>query len=390
MLLNSEGVLSPQSTLDVLVRFFFPEKRKSFNPKEVVTVKSTVVEQSLMTTNVTHDMFKTEKSRNVELAVFFVASKIISKVKSVSTIDVHPTDTWMVITQGDKSFRMNYRTKEVELVELKGGEVSLAKFIAREKWILAGFTSGLLCVYSWDLQKRIHVLREHSTSIKSLAIHGTKPYVLSGSRDGKILLWDYGKGWHLIKTFYANGELDKLVGPYANRSFMHRVAIFGELDKGDTVEQIVFNPKDTDMFASAQDKTVKIWNLHSGECKQILSGHSDLIVCLDYLSLGDKLYLITGSQDRTAKIWDCETGNCVQTLKGHTDVVKIACFHPDLLIIITASWDGSVRLWDSTNFRLERTLDFKLGKVNSVACLKGLTRIAIGHEKGLVLADIRP
>nr|BAJ94793.1 predicted protein [Hordeum vulgare subsp. vulgare] len=368
MLPSSKGVLSPQSTLDVLVRFFFPEKRKSFKPKEVVTVKSTVVEQSLMTTDVTHDMFKTETSRNVELDVFFVASKTISKIKSVCTIDVHPTDTWMVITQGDKSFRMNYRTKKVELVVLTGGKVSLAKFIAREEWIVAGFTSGLLCVYSSDSQKRIHVLREHSTSIKSLAIHGTKPYVLSASCDGKILLWDYGKGWHLIKTFDA----------------------ISQLDKGNTVEQVVFNPMDTDIFASAQDKTVKIWDLHSGECKRILSGHSGLVVCLDYFHLGDKLHLITGSHDGTAKIWDCETGSCVQTLKGHTDVVKIACFHPDLLIIITASWDGSVRLWDSTNFRLERTLDFKLGKVNSVACLKGLTRIAIGHEKGLVLADIKP
>ena len=166
-------------------------------------------------------------------------------------------------------------------------------------------------MYSWDLQKRIHVLREHSTSIKSLAIHGTKPYVLSASCDGKILLWDYGNGWHLIKTFDTNSQLDE----------------------GDTVEQVVFNPNDTDMFASAQGKTVKVcldflcmhsvnvnldipsfpdtciclklqfWNLHSGECKHTLSGHSDLVVCLDYFSLGHNLYLITGSQDRTAKVW---------------------------------------------------------------------------------------
>uniref|UniRef100_A0A8R7UWR9 Coatomer beta subunit n=1 Tax=Triticum urartu TaxID=4572 RepID=A0A8R7UWR9_TRIUA len=246
--------------------------------------------------------------------------------------------------------------------------VSLAKFIAREQWILAGFTSGLLCVYSCDSQNRIHVLHEHSTSIKSLAIHSTKPYVLSASRDGKILLWDYGKEWQLIKAFDANSWLDK----------------------GDTVEQVAFHPKDNDLFASAQGKTVKFWNLHSGECKHILSGHSDSVVCLDYFSLGHKLYWITGSQDRTAKIWDFETRRCVHSLKGHMDVVNIVCCHPDLPILITASWDGSVHLWDSTTFRLVRVLKFKLGKVNSIACLKGSTSIAIGHEKGLVLADIRP
>ncbi|VAH99384.1 unnamed protein product [Triticum turgidum subsp. durum] len=314
-ILPSKGVLSSQSTLDLLVTFSFPKEHKSLKP-EVVTVKSTVVEESLTTKDVKHDLFKTNTGRNVhqmELGVLFVASKTISKVRSVSTIDVHPTDPWMVITQGDKIFRMNYHAKEVELLELKWGEVSLAKFIAREQWILAGFTSGLLCVYSWDLQDRIHVLREHSTSIKSLAIHGTKPYVLSASRDGKILLWDYGNGWHLIKTFYANSQLHK----------------------GDPVEQVVFNPIDTDMFAIAQGKTVKFWNLHSGECKHILSAHSDSVVCLDYFSLGHKLYLITGSQDR-------------HSLKGHMDVVNIAFCHPDLPVLITGSWDGSVRLWDST------------------------------------------
>lgn len=165
-------------------------------------------------------------------------------------------------------------------------------------------------MYNCDSQSRIHVLHEHSTSIKSLAIHGTKPYVLSASCDGKILLWDYGKDWQLIKTFDANSCLDKC----------------------DTVQQVAFNPKDTDMFASAQGNTVKVcldflcmhavniildvpsfpdtciclklqfWNLHSGECKHILSGHSDSVMCLDYFSLGQKLYLITGSQDKTAKV----------------------------------------------------------------------------------------
>ncbi|XP_044957152.1 putative coatomer subunit beta'-3 [Hordeum vulgare subsp. vulgare] len=184
-------------------------------------------------------------------------------------------------------------------------------------------------LYNCDSQSRIHVLHEHSTSIKSLAIHGTKPYVLSASCDGKILLWDYGKDWQLIKTFDANSCLDKC----------------------DTVQQVAFNPKDTDMFASAQGNTVKFWNLHSGECKHILSGHSDSVMCLDYFSLGQKLYLITGSQDKTAKIWDCETQRCVHSLKGHMDVVNIAFCHRDLPILITGSWDGSVRLWDSTTFR---------------------------------------
>uniref|UniRef100_A0A804NY99 Uncharacterized protein n=2 Tax=Zea mays TaxID=4577 RepID=A0A804NY99_MAIZE len=57
-------------------------------------------------------------------------------------------------------------------------------------------------------------------------------------------------------------------------------------------------------------------------------------------------------------------------------------------MLITGSRDGSIRLWNSTTFRFEHELNFDLGSLSSLACIKGSTRIAIGYERGLVLADI--
>lgn len=187
--------------------------------------------------------------------------------------------------------------------------VRLAKFIARKQWVIAGATSGFIFVYDYDSKKEIiHVLCNHTEPIKSLAIHGTEPLVLSASVDGKILLWDYANDWHLIKTFDARSQ--RLV-------------------------QVAFNPKDTNMFASAQGKTVKvwisfhvyiyqatvscgssimltyvihlklqIWDRQHDECQYKLDGHSHQIECFDYFSGGDfdKLYIVTGSQDKTAKV----------------------------------------------------------------------------------------
>jgi WD40 repeat protein len=219
--------------------------------------------------------------------------------------------------------------------------VTSARFIACERWIVVGCSSGIIYVYSYDPEeidadekdlvkkdseerdqekkdpvkktsvKKIEVLKKHSKSVNYLTVHATMPYVLSASQDGKVLIWQYGEEWVLIKTFDAKSPV------------MH----------------VAFNPKDTNMFASAQDKTVKvcfvflymrsviniivdvpisisfsstciflnlqIWDLHSGDCKLRLSGHSDLVVCLDYFSIGDKLHLITGSKDKTAKVWHC-------------------------------------------------------------------------------------
>ena len=43
---------------------------------------------------------------------------------------------------------------------------------------------------------------------------------------------------------------------------------------------------------------------------------------------------------RSVKIWDYQNKTCVQTLTGHTHNVSVACFHPELPIIITGSEDG--------------------------------------------------
>jgi coatomer subunit beta' len=113
--------------------------------------------------------------------------------------------------------------------------VSLAKFLAddHKQWVMAGTTSGSIYTYDCDSRVEKHVLRGHSKSIKSLAIHGTESLVLSASiMDAKILLWEYaGEEWHLIKTFDT---------------------------KSQCLMQVAFDPNDTNLFASAQDKTIKV------------------------------------------------------------------------------------------------------------------------------------
>lgn len=82
--------------------------------------------------------------------------------------------------------------------------VTSVKFTASSQWIVAGATDGLIYLYSYDpldeiriKLERIHVLRAHSESINSLAIHASKPYVLSASF-GQIQLRDYEEQMELL------------------------------------------------------------------------------------------------------------------------------------------------------------------------------------------------
>lgn len=45
--------------------------------------------------------------------------------------------------------------------------------------------------------------------------------------------------------------------------------------------------------------------------------------------------ILTASSDKTARIWDPETGNCKQILEGHTDEIFSCAFNYEGNIIIT-------------------------------------------------------
>lgn len=69
---------------------------------------------------------------------------------------------------------------------------------------------------------------------------------------------------------------------------------------------------------------IKMWNLNGtgGSVIKMFSGHSSGVCCL---KVAEATKLISGSKDKTIKIWDMKTGECLQTFAGHTSDVR--CLH---------------------------------------------------------------
>lgn len=153
--------------------------------------------------------------------------------------------------------------------------------------------------------------------------------------------------------------------------------------------QVVFNPKDTNTFASASlDRTVKVWSLGSPVPNFTLEGHERGVNAVDYYQGGDRPYLLSGADDKTVKVWDYQTKACIQTLEGHTHNISTVAFHPELPVIITGSEDGSVKMWHSTTYRLESTLNYGMERVWAVGCIKGSNGLAIGYDEGCVMVKL--
>ena len=77
--------------------------------------------------------------------------------------------------------------------------------------------------------------------------------------------------------------------------------------------------------------------------------------------------IVTASYDNTVKIWDALTGECLQTLEGHTERVDSVVFSPDGKKIVTASADKTAKIWDVSTGQCLHTLEGHTDWVSSAA-----------------------
>lgn len=77
--------------------------------------------------------------------------------------------------------------------------------------------------------------------------------------------------------------------------------------------------------------------------------------------------MISASEDATLKVWDFETGDYERTLKGHTDSVQDMAFDNAGKLLVSCAADMSIKLWDFTTYECTKTLMGHDHNVSSVA-----------------------
>ncbi len=78
------------------------------------------------------------------------------------------------------------------------------------------------------------------------------------------------------------------------------------------VNSVAFSPDGKTLASGSGDKTVKLWNVESGQQIKSFEGHSNWVSTVAFSPLNN--LLISGSLDSTLKLWDKDTGNLTATL----------------------------------------------------------------------------
>jgi WD40 repeat protein len=216
------------------------------------------------------------------------------------------------------------------LKELRGHKYSIRSLISIPNFDFAsGSEDRAIRVWSIRYSDQYYckyTLEGHNDTITSLLFLSSNLYLISGSSDQSIRIWDSMSQYKCIKII---------------------------LFHNDTISCLI--SVNNDLFASASyDKTLKLWNAHNYQYVDTIKAHKMGITCL--LRIKDGCFA-TGSGDKTIKIWDGHGSayKCIKTLKGHKDGVTSMVILPDGCLLSAAS--NVIRMWDCK-------CDFKL--VNEV------------------------
>jgi WD40 repeat protein len=95
-----------------------------------------------------------------------------------------------------------------------------------------------------------------------------------------------------------------------------------------------------------------------------LAQHTDWVRTAVFSPDGQRI--VTASRDGTARIWDARSGQLLAVLQGHTAFVWSAMFSPDGQRIVTASDDHTARVWDARSGQQLAILQEHADRVMSV------------------------
>lgn len=255
----------------------------------------------------------------------------LSNGQNLQTLNVHSSGVWCIdISSKDKLMASTSPDSNIVLTDMNSGQ--------KVNTFKGNFTKGYWVQFSPDGNQ-----------------------LVASGMEGSIQLFDVKKGT-LLKDYRID---DAIV---YNTKFVNKNKIMSCTSKGDILifddslnlilrkhlteyEIRTICTKNNKFYTSFYDNKVREYVLNS-ESSDVdyhneFEAHADIINVLETAHNHDLLF--TGSKDSALHIWDMNTNAFVNNLVGHTDQISDIKMQTNGNILISASWDQTVRSYDVSN-----------------------------------------
>ncbi|MBE9127365.1 MULTISPECIES: serine/threonine-protein kinase [unclassified Coleofasciculus] len=236
------------------------------------------------------------------------------------------------------------------------------------KWLLVGviiLVAGLGGYGTWQLyqHEKLQVITSKTISLsKQITGHTSFINYLKISPDGQTLF---------------SASADKTIKIWNLGTGQEILTLNGHTS---SVNYLEISPDGQTLFSAGADKTIKVWNLGTGQEILTLNGHTSSVNYLEISADGQTLF--SAGADKNIKVWNLSTDQEIRTLSGHNSFVNSLALSPDGQTLFSASADKSIKLWNLSTGQEIRTLNGHTSSVNYLEISPdGQTLFSAGADK---------
>ncbi|MEI6329926.1 MAG: caspase family protein [Pseudanabaena sp. ELA645] len=225
------------------------------------------------------------------------------------------------------------------------------------KYIVSGSDDQTLRLWDWQ-GNQIGIFQGHEQAVRAVAFSPDGKQIISGSTDQTLRLWDL-QGNQIGEPFegHEQGIWSVAFSPDGQKIVSggddQTLRLWdlagnqiGEPFQGheNWVWSVAFSPDGNQIISGSNDQTLRLWNLQGNQIGEPFRGHEHGVWAIAFSP--DGKYIISGSSDQTLQLWDLQGHAIGEPFQGHENWVRSVAFSPDGKRIISGSDDQTIRLWD--------------------------------------------